>query len=136
MDFFSRYATDPVKEVTGVEVTIDGEKYTVARLGNRPYARALAKAIETNSAVLDKRDTDEDQAAADACSDAIMAKVIASTILLGWTGDQTYKGQPFPYSTANAEIVLAHKDFRAKVMAKAGEMEQYRAAYEETVGNV
>lgn len=135
MDFF-KYVTDPVKEQSGAEVTIDGTKYTIARATNRTYQRMLAKEIEANNAVLDNRTTPADEAAADAASDKIMAKVIAATILLGWQDGQTFKGQPWPYTAENAEAVLMLKDFRAKVMKEAAEFNNYKAALEEETGNV
>jgi hypothetical protein len=135
MDIFTNYATDEALELGGAPAVIDGAGFTLARLGNRKYARLLAKQIEANSVVLDQRDTDEEAAAAQAMSDQIMAKVLAATILLGWGEGISYKGQPLPYSTENAELVLSHKDFRAKVMAKAGEIDAYRAKLEAATGN-
>jgi hypothetical protein len=69
-------------------------------------------------------------------SDEILIDVVASTILLGWKGDITYKGKPYPYSKDNAKMILAHKEFMAAVMKVAEDMETFKVVKdEEDVGN-
>lgn len=139
MDLFDSYATDPVKELEGAKVPIgtnkDTEYLVLARLGNRRYARAMAKAIEENSAALEDKSSEEAIKAADDLSDKLLCKVLSETILLGWGPGFTYKKSPIAYSKETAQTVLAHSDFRRKVMEKAAELEQYKATYEEQVGN-
>lgn len=127
MDFFSAYATDSKAEQEGREFDWGGGvKLKIARAHNPQYSRLLASQYETYKHILDQKDTAEDQAAAEACSSRIMAYVMARSVLLGWTGPVTYKGQPLPYSVANAEMLLSLKDFQSEVNRKANDFRNYR----------
>lgn len=127
MDFFSAYAVDPKAEQEGRDFDWGGGvKLKIARAHNPAYSRLLASQYETYKHVLDQKDTVEDQAAAEACSNKIMAYVMARSLLLGWTGPVTYKGQPLPYSVANAEMLLAMKDFQNEVAKKAADFRNFR----------
>jgi hypothetical protein len=127
MDFHALYATDPKAEQEGREFDWGGGvKLKIARAHNPTYSRLLASQYETYKHVLEQKATEEDQAAAEACSNKIMAYVMARSLLLGWTGPVTYKGQPLPYSVANAEMLLSLKDFQNEVNRKANDFRNYR----------
>jgi hypothetical protein len=131
MDFFYAYSTDPKAEQEGREFDWGGGiKLKIARAHNATYSRLLASQYEANKHILDQKETAEDQAAAEACSNKIMAYVMARSILLGWTGPVVFKGQPLPYSVANAEMLLSIKDFQSEVAKKAGDFRNYRVEQE------
>lgn len=130
-DFFDEFATDAAAEVNGVEVPYKGSTFIVARSGNKKYGKLLSDLVKKNQIALDLKDD-----AADDLSDKLMAEVLAKTILVGWKGEITYKGEKLKYSTANAMKLLAHADFRALVSRWADDREQYRAKQiEEKVKN-
>lgn len=135
-DIFSEYATDPVKELEGAWSPLrEGKKPEIltARLGNRNYARRLAELIELHQEVLQEKDAKgKPTKAADELSDAIMAQVLAETILLGWR-NMNYKGQA--YSVDAATQALTHADFRRVVMERSQKFENFKVAVEEKQGN-
>jgi hypothetical protein len=79
---------------------------------------------ERNQKLLDRKDD-----AADKLSDTLMIDCIASTILLGWSGIG-YQGKIMEYSLENAKILLAHKDFRRKVMELAEDIDAFKVKKE------
>lgn len=108
-DIFNEYATDESLENEGTWVPHNGAKFLIGRVGNRKYSKLLAQEVGKNEKLLDKKDD-----AADALSDQIMINVMANSLLLGWEG-VAFKGAPLEYSKANAETLLAVKDFRRLV---------------------
>lgn len=132
MDFFAAYATDIKAETEGKDIPWGGGvTLTIARAHNPQYTRLLANLYEKYKDVLDKKDTPEELAEAEACSNKLMAEVMAKTILLGWTGPVMYKKQPLPYSTANAQVLLQLKDFQNEVAKKAADFRNFRFETEE-----
>lgn len=131
-DFFAQYATSPKLELEGKEFDWGGGvTLTIARSQNPKYTRLLAKLYEVHKHTLDKKDTPEELAAAEDRSNKIMADVMSKSILLGWTGPVSYKGQPLPYSVANAEMLLQLKDFQSEVARKANDFRNFRYDTEE-----
>jgi hypothetical protein len=132
MDFHRAYATDPKAELEGKEFDWGGGvKLTIARAHNPSYTRLLASLYEKNKEALDKKDTAEELAAAEALSNKIMAEVMAKSILLGWSGPVTFKGEDLPYNTANAQKLLALKDFQNEVAKRAADFRNFRFETEE-----
>jgi hypothetical protein len=131
LDLFSQFATDTSAENNGVEIPYQGITFTIARAGNRKYGKLLSELVKKNQVKLDMKDD-----AADELSDKLMAEVYAKTVLLGWSGDVMYQGEPLPYSFENAKKVLMHADFRALIAKLADDREAYRVKeIEDKVGN-
>lgn len=126
MDIFKQFATDENSELNGVWVPAGDAEFLVARSGNREYGRELNRLVEQNRVLLDSK-TDE----SDKTSESILVKVTAKTILLGWRGNVEYKGKKLDYSVENAEMLLAHKDFRRQVATWAEDLSLFRAKLEE-----
>jgi hypothetical protein len=132
MDFWSEYATDTKAENEGKEFDWGGGvKLVIARAHNPTYTRLLASLYEKNKEALDKKSTPEDLAAAEVLSNKIMAEVMAKSILLGWSGPVTFKGEPLPYSSANAQKLLELKDFQNEVAKRAADFRNFRFETEE-----
>lgn len=130
LDIFEQYATDDVAENQGVWVPHGDAKFLVARSGNRAYGKELSKLVEQNKVLLDKGDE-----AADKLSEKLMIEVLAKTVLLGWEG-VGFKGQPLEYTTENAAMLLAVKDFRRKVAEWSDNLTLFKAKLvEEQEGN-
>lgn len=133
MDFFATYAVDPRAELEGREFDWGGGvKLLIARAHNPKYTRMLAQQYEAHKHTLDQKDSEEQQATAEDRSNKIMAYVMARALLLGWSGPVNYKGQPLPYSVANAEMLLQLKDFQSEVAKKAADFRNYRYEAEAT----
>lgn len=117
MDIFNDFATDEVKEESGVTVPFgDGSTVTVARTGNTVYTKLMISTYEVNEhKVKDNPELD----------DLLNCQILAKTILKGWEGF-TFKGKPFPYSIENATKALAIKDFRKKILVIANKFENFK----------
>ena len=124
LDIFAEFATDETAETEGVEMEYGDAKLLIARSGNKNFARKLSKLYERNQKLLDRKDD-----AADKLSDTLMIDCIAETILLGWSGIG-YQGKPLDYSLTNAKTLLAHKDFRRKVMELAEDIDAFKVKQE------
>ncbi len=134
MDFHALYATDPVLEEQGKVFDKEfgeGITMTLARTNNTTYTRIVTQLYEAHKFTLDQKDTEAQRKAGDHRSDEIMVETLAKSVLLGWTGPVMYKGEPLPYSVANAMTLLRMKDFRKKVEQLAGKMENYRLVQEQ-----
>lgn len=129
IDLFAAFATDTPKEQEGVETQLPGcgdTKFRIARENNKVYSKLLQKLVKQNRAILDSKGD-----AAEAKSDQIMIEVMASTILLGWEGEISYKGEKHKYSKEMAKTLLAHKEFALAVMRVAGAMETFKLVKDE-----
>lgn len=128
LDIFAQFATDESKEESGVWVEIGGDaELLIARAGNKKYNKMIAREYEKNKKALDLKGD-----AADALSEQIMIKVMASTILLGFK-NIIWKGKEAQYSVALAEEMLKVKDFRKLVAGYSETQEQYKIEAEEEV---
>lgn len=127
MDIFAHFATDEKKEIEGAWFDLPGDngQILVARNTNEKYARAIVKAYEryknAKGVEAEKRQERE------------YIRLLAEHILVDWK-DIEWKGQPLPYSTQNAEMVLAIKDFRIFVQKCSEDFEAFRVEVEEEVG--
>lgn len=128
MDIFSLFATDAKSEEKGRAFTKEfGGKSTfiIARSGNRSYTRDIQAQFEAHRHTLELKDTPEQQQESDDLSFKIMGEVMARTILLGWSGEVSYKGVPVEYSYENAVMLLKHKEFRAKINQLADDYRKF-----------
>lgn len=129
IDLFSAFAVNAVQEQEGSDTQLPGcgdTLFKIAREGNKNYSKRLQKLVKQNRAVLDSKGD-----AAEAKSDEILVDVMAATILIGWQGEVLYKGTPMKYSVDAAKTLLAHKDFRAKVMEVSSNMETFKVVKDE-----
>lgn len=129
LDLFDAFATDTKAEQEGIWTPIPGagkRKFKVARVGSVAYGKLLQRLYKANRAVLDS-----DTPAAKTKSDAIMAEVYASTVLLGWEGNIMFKGVATPYSKEAAMALLMLPEFRIKVQAVAEDYNTFLAKKEE-----
>jgi hypothetical protein len=132
MDIFAQYATDPKLEQEGKPFPWGGGLTLIlARAGNIKYNRLITSLYEAHKHTLDLKDTPEQIEAGINRTRLIMAEVLAKSVLLGWEGEMTVKGEPLPYSVANAQKLLEIKDFQDAVASKAGDFKNYRFAVEE-----
>lgn len=124
----SNLQTNLELEENGVWLPLgQGAKVKVARLGNKKYLKELRSRYKANRAVLDM----EDEAAADA-GEQIAIEVYARAILKDWDGVSIDKGKTMlPFSVANAEKLLAVKDFRERIKNYAESMENFQDKKEE-----
>lgn len=130
MDIHAQFATDETAELEGRVFPMGKTaKVKVARTGNPRYVALLRKRLEESGIDVNSA-SKEDEAAAE----LIFADVQAETILLGWEG-LTFKGEPLPFSLANAKKLLAIKEFRKKISSLADNYESFRVKAEEGLGN-
>lgn len=125
MDIFNAYATDDFAEQNGRPFENGDAVFVIARSGNRRYSDMLGQLYTAHKHTLDQKDTPEQRQAATERSDKIMVEVMSKSILVGWSGNVKYKGVDFPYSQANAAVLLAIKDFRNWVDGKSSSFQNY-----------
>lgn len=134
IDLFAAFSTDPVKEEKGTQTMLPGcgdTKWLIARAGNPDYARLLSSLYRRHRAVLESKGKE-----ANAKSNDILAEVYAKTILLGWEGTVTYKGEKLAYSEKNALTLLKSTDFRALVESVATDFNTFKSVSDsEDLGN-
>jgi hypothetical protein len=130
MDVYKRFATDTKKENEGTWIDIgEGARLLVARAGNRKYGRLLESKLTKHQRALDLKDE-----AAEKLSEQIMIEVLAESVLLGFEG-LDFQGETLTYSLESAKKALSVKDFRGYVSQLAGDIERFRVAQEEALGN-
>lgn len=135
MDIFTTYQTDLVAEEEGRE--FDKEfghdvSFKIGRAGSRTYQRMLQTQFDAHKHTLEDKSSEEAITAGEARAEKITVYVMARTILLGWSGNVKYKGEPLPYSIENAEMLLNIKDFRSKVNVLSADFKNFRLVAEET----
>lgn len=132
MDIFALYATDEKAEQDGKEFDMGGGvKMLIARSYNPTFVRMLNKQFDAHKHTLELKESDADRAAAEACSNKIMAHVMAYSVLLGWTGPVMYQGEPMPYNKVNAEKLLMLKEFQKVINLKAEDYRNFRVVTED-----
>ena len=131
MDIFQSYGTSFNAEENGREFENGDAVFVIARSGNRQYSAMLATQYAQHKHTLDQKDTPEAVEAANSRSEKIMVSVMSKAILLGWSGNVLYKGQPLAYSTFNAALLLGHKDFRNWVNGKSDDFKNYLESVKE-----
>lgn len=133
MDIFTTFATNQDKEVNGSWVPLSlatGAELLIARAGNRLHAKMMTALYKEHRLSLENTDPD----VASKTDELLNIKAIAATILKGWK-KLKYKGEELAYSVENAEMLLAHGDFRALVMSHARSMDLFRAELETAAKN-
>ena len=120
------FKTDKSKEEDGVWESLGDEcSVKVARYGNPAMLRAYRKYPRVLRQRLENGQVDDDKSA------AVMAEVMADTVLLDWKGLKEDK-KNVPYNRENCIRVLKeYPDFRGMVFEIANEAQLY---HEEGVG--
>lgn len=130
MDIGKEFSTNVDKEEQGVEVEIGDAKIIVARTTNKAYGKLVTSLFTKHKKTLDLKND-----AADTLSSNLMAEVVGTTILRGWSGI-TENGADLPFSKENAIRLCRIKDFRALVLEKANDFALYKQFVdEEVLGN-
>lgn len=126
-DIFNEFATDEKKENEGVVIDLgNGASLLIARRDNDKYLKLVQE--EADAFAISSQGLSAE--AYDKADKAILTKILAETILLGWK-NLSYKGKPLPYSVKNAAMLLGHKEFRRLVMRHASDMANYKAKLED-----
>lgn len=120
MDIFATYAVNEDLENNGTWMELGDAKFLIARAGNRSYSKLFTKEYERNQRALEAKDDNADKLA-----EKLMIKVIAKTILLGWENVK-YQGKDLAYSVENAEMLLAHKDFRREIVKMSEDFDAFK----------
>jgi hypothetical protein len=129
IDLFAAFATNETTEKEGTPTQIPGAGdtiFTVARSGNKNYAKLIQRLVKQHRAVLDSKGD-----AAEAKSDEIFVEVLAKTVLLGWEGKVNIKGEWTSYSYDAAVMLLKLKEFRVAVGKVAEDMENFKVIKDE-----
>jgi hypothetical protein len=147
MDLRAAYATDNTAEQKGRWFENGDVEFLIARSGNRKYNDLMSSQFTTYKHTLDQKDTPEARDIANDRAEKITIFVMARATLLGWrglpkkdadgnviegaVGKIMFGSEELPYSTDNAARLLALKDFRAFVAAKADDFKNYLEAVKE-----
>lgn len=123
LDIFSEFDVQD----DGVWVPYKGDvEFLIARANNPKYRRRLSYFYEKNKRLLDGKGD-----AAEAKSNEIMATVMGETILLGWKGKVSIKGEVLAYNKANAIRLLEVPLFREWVTSQANDQHAYKTVKDE-----
>lgn len=123
LDIFAEFAVDD----DGVWFPYSGKvEFLIARMQNPKFRRRLNFFSDKFRRVLDGKG----QAAVDK-SDEIMATVMGETILMGWKGKVSLKGEVLEYSTENAIKLLRTNLFREWVAKMANDEHAYKTVKEQ-----
>lgn len=122
MDIFSKFATDPKKEVEGVVQPIGNGTYlTVARYTNDKALALMAALRERHAVALNSADPE----VVTATNREIQIDAMANHVLIDWTGIE-FKGKQLKYTVENAKLLLKLNDFRDLVFKLSYNADQYR----------
>ena len=123
LDIFAEFAVQD----EGVWFPYKGDvEFCIARANNPAYRRRVSYLYEKNRRVLDGKGAE-----AQAKSDEITAIVMGETILMGWKGTVSLKGEVLPYSKANAIKLLSVPLFREWVHLRANDEQEYKLQKDE-----
>lgn len=129
-DIFNAFATDPELELKGKWFTVGPKaRMKIARTGNDNYNAEFKRLVEKHSLDLQDGGPGAEKIAAE-----IMTEVQAKTILVDWDGIG-FQGKLVEYSPEMAKTMLAVKDFKKLVLAKADSFEEFRVKAEAALGN-
>lgn len=127
MDIGKEFSTNLTKEEEGIPVSLGTATLMVARTTNKAYGKLVNKLFTQHKKVLDLKNDESDT-----LSSNLMAEVVGSTILKGWSG-VTENGVDLPFSKENAIRLCRIKDFRAFVLEQANDIALYKQFVEEEV---
>lgn len=143
MDLKNLFGTDPDTEVVGTWVPLlktedkdeTGEKtpptrFLIARRGNRIHSKMMSELYKANRVTLENKDIDVSTKR----DEELSIDAIARAILKGWE-NVVFDGKPLEYSYENAVMLLQMSDFRAWIMAHAGNMELFKIKQVEAAKN-
>lgn len=123
MDFDKTYPKQDEKKATeGVWQPMGADfEVLVAKSGNKRFLDLAKKVFRPHRVSAQRGTLTPDEVA------ALTAKVMASTILLGWRGNATFGGKPVgDYSPARAEELLtAYPGFREDIAKMAEDLAPY-----------
>ena len=123
LDIFNEFAVDD----SGIWVPYKGDvEFLIARANNPKYRRRLSYLYEKNRRLLDGKGD-----VAEAKSNEVMATVMGETILLGWKGKVSIKGEVLEYSKENAIRLLSVPLFREWVNKMANDEHAYKTVKDE-----
>ena len=118
-------AIDLDKAASGVWIEYDdGISFLIARSNSQDYKTAVRRMHKQYKYQIDN------ETLSDAKSDALMAGLIASHILIGWKGLES-SGEEFKYTRDNAIALLSDErygEIRAWIMVQADDLENFRSA--------
>ena len=122
---FNEYDTDALIEAEkGIDLKFDsGEVITVLRAGgaNKNYTRTLQRLMRPHQRKIENKTMSIDE------SDALMAKVYAQSVLIGWDGVVDAKGKAVEFTQGNAEALLMQKrDLFREIQSYANSLEAFR----------
>lgn len=134
VSFDSLFMADPELEEEGVDIPLaDGVSVKLARWGNKRFDALFKKLVAPHRHLLRNN-----QDIPPAVMTEIMIRVVAETVLLGWTGFRR-KGsdEPLPFSVENAKKLLTEsRAFQDRVTAMAQDLRNFqRAEQEDDAGN-
>ena len=116
-------AIDLDKAASGVWIEYDdGISFLIARSNSPDYRNAVRRMHKQYKFQIDN------ETLSDAKSDALMAGLIASHILIGWKGLKS-AGEDFKYTRDNAVALLSderYSEIKAWIMAQAEDLENFR----------
>lgn len=143
MDLKNLFGTDPDTEVVGTWVPLlktedkdeTGEKtpptrFLIARRGNRIHSKMMSELYKANRVTLENKDIDVSTKR----DEELSIDAIARAILKGWE-NVVFDGKSLEYSYENAVMLLQMSDFRAWIMAHAGNMELFKIKQVEAAKN-
>lgn len=104
----------------------EGVEFLIARADN-PKFNSLASRFYKQH----KRTLEASNAAADAKMIEMTVYLYSETILLGWKGKVTLKGEALTYSKENAKKLLAIEGFRDWVATQARDTQAYKVVQEQ-----
>ena len=123
LDIFAEFSVDD----SGIWVPFKSDvEFLIARANNPKYRRRLSYLYEKNKRLLDGKGD-----AAEAKSNEIMATVMGETVLLGWKGKVSIKGEVLAYNKANAIRLLEVPLFREWVTSQANDQHAYKTVKDE-----
>lgn len=122
-DIFTMFAVDKQKVLEGVEYTIGGTTFKIARAGNTNFNGEFQVGIAGLLEKFPSEEAQKTQEYKDAARE-IWLSSLANHILVGW--DQVmYQGEVLAYSYENAKKLLAHDDFAEAILKVASDRTRY-----------
>lgn len=126
---YRNYATDSVKETTGVEIKFDANDdntiptFIVSRMGesNKEYTKALERATTPYKRQIQMKTMTAD------LSKSLFLDVFVTTVLRGWSNIQNENGDVIPYNKDNAIKLLTDlPDLYSELLTQAGDAALFR----------
>lgn len=122
---FAEFDTDAAIEAeTGIDLKFEsGEVITILRAGgaNKKYSRTLQRLMKPVARRIENKTITVDE------SDALMAKVYAQSVVVGWDGVIDINGSDVACTPENVEaLFMAKRDLFREVQSVANSLEAFR----------